>query len=132
MIPMITGGITEQIETVPFPSYTYRLSETQIVGSVDGLDAIQQAVYHILSTERYSYDIYDENYGVELGKYIGRSFEYLKTTIQNTLRDALLQDDRIIDVVVTSVERTNTDSALVLFTVTSDNGTFGAEVNINV
>ena len=132
MIPQIVNAITEQIEVVPFPSYTYRLTEEQIVGSVDGLDAIEQVVFHILSTERYAYDIYDENYGVELEKYIGRSFEYLETTIQETLRDALLQDDRIIDVKVTSVERTNTDSALVSLTVTSDNGTFNTEVRVNV
>lgn len=133
MIPQISGAIgVEQIEVVPFPSNTYRLTDTQLIGSIDGINAVEQAVYHILSTERYAYAIYDDNYGVELEKYIGRSFGYLETTIQNTLRDALLQDDRILAVSVTSVTKQAIDSALVQFNVISDRGTFGAEVNINV
>jgi len=133
LIPQISGAIgVEQIEVVPFPSNTYRLTDTQLIGSIDGINAVEQAVYHILSTERYAYAIYDDNYGVELEKYIGRSFGYLETTIQNTLRDALLQDDRILAVSVTSVTKQAIDSALVQFNVISDRGTFGAEVNINV
>lgn len=133
MTPQISSAIgTAQIEVIPFPSNTYRITDTQIVGSIDGLTAIEQAVYHILSTERYAYAIYDENYGVELEKYIGRSFGYLETTIQNTLRDALLYDDRITGVNVTSVKKQAIDSALVQFTVTSDRGTFSSEVNVSV
>lgn len=133
MIPQISGAIgVEQIKVIPFPSNTYRLTDTQLIGSIDGLTAIEQAVYHILSTERYAYAIYDFNFGAELEKYKGRSFGYLETTIQNTLRDALLQDDRIIAVNVTSVTKQAIDSALVKFDVISDRGTFGAEVNISV
>jgi len=132
MIPQISGAIIEQIEIIPFPSFTYRLADGQIIGNTDGIEAVQQAVYHILSTERYAYAIYDDNYGVELEKYIGRSFGYLEASIQNTLRDALLQDDRIIDVTVTNIEKIKTDSALVEFTVTCSRGTFGAEVNVSL
>jgi len=132
MIPQISGTIIEQIEFIPFPSFTYRLDDDQIVGNADGIEAVQQAVYHILSTERYAYAIYDDNYGVELEKYIGRSFGYLEASIQNTLRDALLQDDRITDVTVTNIEKIKTDSALVEFTVICNRGTFGAEVNVSL
>jgi len=132
MIPQISGAIIEQIEFIPFPSFTYRLDDDQIVGNTDGIEAVQQAVYHILSTERYAYAIYDDNYGVELEKYIGRSFGYLEASIQNTLRDALLQDDRITDVTVTNIEKIKTDSALVEFTVICNRGTFGAEVNVSL
>lgn len=132
LIPQIGGAINDQIKVTPFPSNTYQLTDTQIVGSIDGLTAIQQAVYHILSTERYAYVIYDENHGVELEKYKGRSFGYLETTIQNTLRDALLQDDRILAVNVTDVVKQAIDSTLVKFDVISDRGTFNAEVNVHV
>ena len=132
MIPQIDSAIgIEQIKVVPFPSYTYRLADTQIVGSTDGLEAIKQAVFHILSTERYAYQIYDENYGVEFEKYKGRSFEYLKTTIQSTVRDALLQDGRIIGVNVTNIKQLGADSALVEISVVSDRGTFNMEVPVN-
>lgn len=33
---------------------------------MDGMEAVKQAVYKILQTERYKYVIYDWNYGVEL------------------------------------------------------------------
>lgn len=131
MIPQIANAIMETIETVAYPSRTYRLGEEQVAGFVDGLEAIRQAVFHILSTERYAYPIYDDNYGVELEKYKGRGFGYLKATIENTLKDALLQDDRIIDVTVTDVLNTQRDSALVQFTVTSNRGTFSSEVIVN-
>lgn len=133
MIPQISGAMPiEQIRTVAYPSHTYRFTENEIVGNVDGIEAIQQAVYHILSTERYAYAIYDDNYGVELEKYIGKSFGYLEATIETALRDALLQDDRITSVTVTKVEKTGADSALAEFTVTCNRGTFAAEVQVNV
>lgn len=132
MIPQITNAIIETIETVAYPSRTYRLGEEQVAGFVDGLEAIKQAVFHILSTERYAYPIYGDNYGVELEKYKGRGFDYLKATIENTLKDALLQDDRIIDVTVTDVQKIKKDSVLVKFTVMSNRGTFSAGVEINV
>lgn len=132
MIPQISGIEVGNLTFVRYPSNTYRLLDPQIVGNVDGIEAIKQAVFHILSTERYAYDIYSRNYGVELEKYIGRSFEYCETTIQNTLRDALYQDDRIQTVIVTNTERVDKSSLLVEFTVVSDNGTFGMEVTVNV
>jgi len=132
MIPQIgaEADIT-QIKIVPYPTFTYRHTDNQIVGNTDELEAIQQAVYHILSTERYAYAIYDNNNGVELEKYRKRGFEYLEATIQSTLQDALFQDDRITAVTVTSIEKTGADSALVKFTVVCSKGTFGSEVVVN-
>ena len=132
MIPQIPNATTGRIRTTRHPSHTYRFTDTQIVGNADGLNAVRQAVYHCLSTERYAYPIYSRNYGIELERYIGRGFDYLETTIETTLRDALLQDDRIRDVTVTGVTQTGTDSAEVRFDVVCDNGTFGTEVIINV
>lgn len=133
MIPQISGAMPiTQITTVPHPSLTYRLTEDEIVGNIDGIPAIQQAVYHILSTERYAYAIYDNNYGAELEKYIGWDFGYLEATIETTLRDALLQDDRITAVNVTNITKTGRDSVLVKFVVTCTQGTFGEAITVNV
>jgi len=133
MIPQITGALpTEQIKYVSFPTFTYRLDETAIVGDADGIEAMQQVVYHILMTERYAYAIYDKNYGVELRQYLGRGFAYLATTIQDTLRDALLQDDRISAVNVTRIAQTGKDMALIEFSVVCDRGTFQTEVVTSV
>lgn len=103
MLPQIDSILNTTPETVYYPSKTYRYGEVQITGMTDDLEAIKQAVFHILSIERYDYLIYDDNYGVELRKYIGQDIEYLKATIEETLRDALTQDDRISDVEVVEV-----------------------------
>lgn len=103
MIPQMETILNTIPETINYPSKTYKYTENQIVGKVDNLEAIKQAVYHILSIERYAYAIYDDNYGVELQKYIGQDFSYVEATIEQTLREALTQDDRIIDVKVTDI-----------------------------
>ena len=107
MIPQIENSIIpETIDLISYPNKTYRCTETQIIGKIDDLKAIEQAIQHILSIERYAYLIYDDNYGVELEKYIGQDYSFLEATIEDTLREALTQDDRILDVVVTNIYKT--------------------------
>lgn len=103
MIPQIENSLNRDLEIISYPTKTYKLRENQITGKVDDIEAIKQAVEHILKIERYAYLIYDDNYGVELQKYIGESKEYLEATIEDTLKEALTQDDRILDVRVTNI-----------------------------
>lgn len=132
MIPQITGGITQQIKIIHQPSKTYADLTYEISGYVDKLDALKQTILHILSTERYAYPIYNDNYGIELEKYLGNSFNYLEATIENTLRDALLQDDRITEVMVTKINKESIDSALIIFDVYTNIGILEMDVFINV
>lgn len=114
MIPQIENSINnEVIELVTYPNKTYKYTEEQIVGKVTDIEAIQQAIYHILSVERYAYLIYDDNYGVELEQYIGQDLEFLEATIEDTLREALTQDDRITDVKVTNISTSYQDQQMV-------------------
>lgn len=105
MIPQIENSLKEDLTIISYPSKTYKLKNNQITGKVDDIEAIKQAIEHILSIERYAYLIYDDNYGIELQKYIGESKEYLEATIEDTLREALTQDDRILDVKVTDIKQ---------------------------
>lgn len=114
MIPQIENSINnEVIELVTYPNKTYKYTEEQIVGKVTDIEAIKQAIYHILSVERYAYLIYDDNYGVELEQYIGQDLEFLEATIEDTLREALTQDDRITDVKVTNISTSYQDQQMV-------------------
>lgn len=116
--------------------FKYKLTKDNftdtISGYVDNKEAMKQAIYHILMTERYAYLIYTDNYGVELEQYIGADFNYIKTTIESTLKDALLYDLRIKDVHVTNVTQVNTDAVLVKFTANTIYGDLQLEVNISV
>ncbi len=57
-----------------------------------------QAIYLMLSVERYVYQIYSRNYGVELVDLIGKSKDYAMSEIKRRITEALTQDDRITGV----------------------------------
>ena len=114
MIPQIDNSLDAQVlQLISYPNLTYKYSEFQISGKVDDLEAIEQSIYHILSVKRYAYLIYDDNYGVELEQYIGQDLEFLEATIEDTLREALTQDDRITDVKVTNISTSYQDQQMV-------------------
>lgn len=127
MIPI--GGDIQEIEEVQEPSRTYKLDlvNKRIVGTVDGLEAVKQAVYKILMTVRFEYLIYDTDYGSEIGGLQGRSAGYVRSELQRRITEALLQDDRI-----TAIEDMNIsirgDEAFVTFTVVSVYGNYNEEV----
>lgn len=104
-VPQIASGLSGEFYPYRQPSMTYRLGENTVNGKIDRLEAVKQAVRHILMTERWSNPIYDDNYGVELEQYMGKDFGLIAADIQQTLRDALIQDDRIKDVLVTDVSK---------------------------
>ena len=101
--PLITEVISDY-EDEMMSSKTYRLDpETKrITGYIDGVEAIRQYVYKVLSTERASFSIYGTddgiNYGVELERFIGKSFSFIKSDIERTITDALMQDERILGI----------------------------------
>ena len=114
------------------PDLTYRLGSTTVAGKIDKLESIKQAVYHILSTERYSSPIYDDNYGVELEQYIGKDIGYIQADIENTLKEALTQDDRITNVVVNDVKKSDEqkNACVIEFTVYTIYGNYNENMSI--
>lgn len=82
------------------PSKTYKLNpDTQtIVGYCDGREAMEQAIYLILNTERFEWIIYSWAYGSELQSLIGKAIPYVTSELQRRIKEALLQDDRINNV----------------------------------
>ena len=100
MIPKIDMDITQDFETTQQPSRTYRLDmeNNWIVGMTDGLEAVKQAVYLILNTERYWYPIYSWDYGVELNGLYGQPAGMVYPEIERCITEALMQDDRITGV----------------------------------
>lgn len=109
-----------------------KTEEDRIVGFVDNLEAVKQSIYHILSIERYAYLIYDDNYGVEFEQYIGKDFDYINATIENTLQEALLYDLRILNVSVDNIEQIDINKVAINFTVDTIYGNLVMEVSIDV
>ena len=92
--------LTDIVEESRMPSMTYGIREEklEVRGNIDGLDAVKQAIYKILMTERYQYLIYDFQYGVEFGDLFGKPVSFVIPVVEKRIREALLADDRILAV----------------------------------
>ena len=76
-----------------------KLDRNTIRYYVDGKNAMKQVIFKILQTERYEHsEIYSNNYGVEFWNLIGTSAVYAVPTIETRIKEALLWDERILDV----------------------------------
>ena len=86
------------IQDQTYQNKTYQLSETKIEGFVDELAALKQAIYKVLSTERYEYPIYSFDYGVAWKQLIGEDPPYVRAEMKRMIQETLLRDSRILDV----------------------------------
>ncbi len=82
------------------PGYTFKLdiSRGRTKGTTDEIDAYLQAVYLTLNVERYAFQIYSYNYGVELEDLIGKPKDYVMSECKRRITEALMQDDRTLEV----------------------------------
>lgn len=97
MIPSTTGFLKRDFEIAEQPTYTYRmnLENNLIRGYTDGQEAMKQAIYKILNTERYQYVMYSWNYGIELLDLYGEPVSYICPELERRITEALTWDDRI-------------------------------------
>ena len=86
------------IQEQAFESRTYQLSDTRIEGFVDELEALKQAIYKVLSTEKYEYPIYSFDYGIAWKELIGEEAAYVRAEMKRMIEEALQQDDRILEI----------------------------------
>jgi phage baseplate assembly protein W len=125
--------LTQDFTVTTLPSRTFRLNETtqSIGGYRDGIEALKQAIYLILHTERYDWLIYSWDYGVELRDLIGMPIDYCKAEAERRISEALLQDDRITAVQDFSFEAQR-KKLLVSFTVVSNLGSLAASTEVSI
>lgn len=99
-IPLPVGEVTEEDEQT---SHTYKLDleAGRIVGTVDGIEAVEQAILKALLTPRFKCQIYDNQYGSEIRDAViaaDATPEYVEAVIPGFVKDALKPDTRILDV----------------------------------
>lgn len=97
MIPSVTGFLEQdfEIETQPTNTYKMELESNLIRGYTDGQEAMKQAIFKILSTERYQYVMYSWNYGIELIDLYGEPVSYVCPELERRITEALTWDERI-------------------------------------
>ena len=124
---MLPAGLNiKNLEVVKQPSLQHKmnLNDSFIAGKCDGKEGLKQAVYKILSTERYENVIYSRNYGVEFKDLFGQSVKTVVTLIESRIIEALLQDDRITAVDSFIFDTSQKHQVSVTFTVHSELGDF--------
>ena len=128
MIPESVNLLDINIVTIPTKTYKMELEENsnRISGFTDEQDAMKQAIYKIIRTERYKYIIYDWNYGIELEDLFGMPVNYCVPEIERRIKEALLQDTRINEVNNFEFDTSKKGVVLVKFTAYTEFG----EVNI--
>ncbi len=131
MLPNTGDILNQDFSIQKQPAKSYRLKDQNISGKVDGMGAVKQAVYCILSTKRFEHIIYSWYYGQEFTDLHGGSMDVVKTKIKKRIKEALTQDDRIHDVGAFSFTR-NGKKLLVSFTVSCDRGEFKAEKEVDI
>ena len=108
-------------------SKTYRVLNGRVVGWIDNKQALRQAIEKLLHTERYMYEIYTDEYGIELQALIGENFDLVEAEIGRIIKEALLADDRIVSVNTIQATKLDSTSLLVTFSVESIFGTLAFE-----
>lgn len=133
MLPEYQDELQKDFEVTIYPSNTYRidLEKKRIIGIIDGLESVKQAVYLILNTERFVHAIYSWNYGAELVQLIGQSPPLVYAKIKDYIAEALQQDDRIQVVRDFKFQRKGSKVA-VSFSVISIYGEFESGVEVMV
>ncbi|MGN7478942.1 DUF2634 domain-containing protein [Solibacillus silvestris] len=102
MIPnqIENDGLTADFEEVIEPSKAHKLhvEKGRCAGFVDEREAMKQAIFLMLSIERYDHIIYSWNNFAELKDLFGKPTSYVASEVPRRIRDCLLQDDRINEV----------------------------------
>ena len=98
-LPDVSTDFSESAVTlVPYPTKTYRLNfdGSASKGMIDGIEAMKQAIFLCLSTERFQYEMFSWNYGVEIAEKLGQiPNDWIRLQLKKTVTEALMQDDRI-------------------------------------
>ena len=142
MIPN-TSELSMSIEEENHPTLTFRavVDENLAIGNIrfrnringllDDLDAVEQAVYLILGTERYKFPIYSWDYGVELADLFRKPMQLIIDELPERIKEALTVDERISN--VTDFEFTKNGKKLeVYFTVVTDAGNLETALEVEV
>ncbi|WP_429947355.1 DUF2634 domain-containing protein [Enterococcus sp. DIV1297f] len=119
--------ILEQI-----PSRTYRLQNGRIAGWIDELAAMRQAIEKVLHTERFTWLIYTDNYGVELKNLLGEELDLVMAEMERIVREAFSVDERIIEIENFQVTQESRNTLLISFFVTTIFGSIQMEQEVGI
>jgi hypothetical protein len=105
-IPIPVSEVTEAPE-LPSLTYALDLDAGRILGKIDGLAAVNQAIRKALITPRFKCLIYDNQYGSEIKEAVtakDATREYAEAVIPRFVEDALRPDTRVLKIYDFSID----------------------------
>ncbi len=121
----------EEVKEQTSKTYYLNIEKNTISNFCDGIEAMKQAIYCILNTERFEHLIYSWNYGIELKHLIGENTTFVIPELERVITEALLQDTRISEVNDFKFE-VKENTILAKFTVITTIGEIEAEKVVSV
>lgn len=106
---------SESQELLPTKTYRIDWQNKRIIGTIDDREACMQFIRKLFSTDKYAFEIYDWYYGNEIYRLMGQPYDYVATRMPKVCKEALMVDDRIVDVRNFTCKRTSVDSITVSF-----------------
>lgn len=134
MIPSTSGFLNAEFRIIEQPSRTYKMNlneESTVKGYTENLEAMKQAIYKILNTERYEYIMYSWNYGVELKDLFGEPTSFVCPELERRITEALTWDKRITGVTDFEFDTSKKSVVSVSFKVSTIYGDIDAEKEVN-
>lgn len=131
VLPESTINLSNGIERQTSPSLTWGVDQDaqRLVGTVDLLEAVQQAVAAYLNIERFRWPIFQPYTGSEFNDLLGQPAGYVGAELQRRVREALLVDDRITGISDFSFSSSG-DTLSATFTVNCVYGSFQSSVEV--
>ena len=134
MIPSTVGFLAQDFEIEEQPSLTYKmdLNGDSVRGFVDEQEAMKQAIFRILNTERYQFIIYPWYYGIETIDLYGEPVTYVCPELERRITEAVLIDTRIISVTDFEFDLEVKGVVHTMFTVNTIYGEIKADKGVNI
>lgn len=134
MIPSTVGFLAQDFEIEEQPSLTYKmdLNGDSVRGFVDEQEAMKQAIFRILNTERYQFIIYPWWYGIETIDLYGEPITWVCPELERRVSEALLIDARILSVTDFEFDLEVKGVVHATFTVNTIYGSLKAEREVNI
>ncbi len=134
MIPSATAFLEQDFELEEQPTHTYKMNpaDGHIRGGTDEQEAMKQAIYKILLTERFQFMMYSGDYGIETLDLYGQPVSYVCPELERRITEALTWDERIQSVENFEFRLVGKGELHAAFTVKTVFGDVAAERVVNI
>lgn len=132
-LPENVINLSQGITFTEYPSYTWYVNPKtgRISGMADGFTAVKQAVEILFSVERFLWQIYTPNFGMEWEGLVGQNPGFVALEIQRRAKDAIRTDSRMTGITDFSYQ-VNGDKLTVEFIVQTVYGNISQNMTITV